>query len=229
MLSSGHGWMLPRTSPPRSRCAVAGSKERNRSAAPPSARRKRNTYAAPPKGHGQEEQICHGTDTLPSPGLRSPKGNLASGTDAPPGCQGERSERTNAPRNRYTARSGPRRGIAEQICRTACGHREEQMRRALPTGTARRNRYAAEQICRLARPRRPGARPRGRGGRNRCAARLPKPQRIVTPPSATITWPVMNEPALEASSTAMPPISSGSPRRRSGVSASRAALRAGSS
>ena len=39
----------------------------------------------------------------------------------------------------------------------------------------------------------------------------------VTPPSATMTWPVMNAAASEARNTAMPPMSRGSPRRRSGV------------
>lgn len=42
-------------------------------------------------------------------------------------------------------------------------------------------------------------------------------QVIVTPPSTTMPWPVMNDPAFEASITATPAISSGSPMRPSGV------------
>src|SRR5215207_503279 len=42
-------------------------------------------------------------------------------------------------------------------------------------------------------------------------------QEIVTPPSATITWPVMKLAAGEARKAATPPISSGVPIRRSGV------------
>jgi hypothetical protein len=52
---------------------------------------------------------------------------------------------------------------------------------------------------------------------------------IVVPPSTTIVWPVMNAPAREASINATPAMSSGSPRRRNGVAASRAARRCGSS
>ena len=60
---------------------------------------------------------------------------------------------------------------------------------------------------------------------SRWAGEGKKVHRIVTPPSATIVCPVMNEPAALASITAMPPMSSGVPRRRSGVSDSRFALR----
>jgi hypothetical protein len=48
-------------------------------------------------------------------------------------------------------------------------------------------------------------------------SKRPNPQAIVTPPSTTIPWPVMNEPAFDASITATPAISSGWPMRRSGV------------
>ena len=51
----------------------------------------------------------------------------------------------------------------------------------------------------------------------------------VTPPSATMTWPVMNAAASEARNTAMPPMSRGTPSRRSGVCASRALRRVSSS
>ena len=52
---------------------------------------------------------------------------------------------------------------------------------------------------------------------------------IVVPPSTMIVWPVMKAPAREASIRATPAMSSGSPRRRNGVAASRAARRCGSS
>src|SRR6185295_11748828 len=51
----------------------------------------------------------------------------------------------------------------------------------------------------------------------------------VTPPSATMTWPVTNAAASEARNTAMPPMSRGTPRRRSGVESSRALRRTASS
>src|SRR5262245_7681495 len=50
-------------------------------------------------------------------------------------------------------------------------------------------------------------------------------QRIVTPPSATITWPVMKAAASEARKAAMPPMSRGSPSLRSGVLAMRSSAR----
>ena len=43
------------------------------------------------------------------------------------------------------------------------------------------------------------------------------PLKMVTPPSATMHCPVMKAAAGEARNTAMPPMSRGSPRRRSGV------------
>src|SRR6185369_158791 len=52
---------------------------------------------------------------------------------------------------------------------------------------------------------------------------------MVTPPSATITCPVMNAAASEARNTAMPPISRGTPRRLSGVFSSRSLRRLSSS
>src|SRR5204862_7785343 len=54
-------------------------------------------------------------------------------------------------------------------------------------------------------------------------------QMIVTPPSATMTCPVMNAAASEARNTAMPPMSAGTPMRRNGVAASRSARRLSSS
>src|SRR5262245_36016060 len=50
-------------------------------------------------------------------------------------------------------------------------------------------------------------------------------QRMVTPPSATITWPVMKAAASEARKAAMPPMSRGSPSLRSGVLAMRSSAR----
>src|SRR6185437_2656761 len=52
---------------------------------------------------------------------------------------------------------------------------------------------------------------------------------MVAPPSTMMVWPVMKLPSRAASSTAAPAISSGSPRRPSGVSTMRALARASSS
>src|SRR5581483_11263941 len=54
-------------------------------------------------------------------------------------------------------------------------------------------------------------------------------QRMLTPPSATMHWPVMNAAASDARNTAMPAISRGSPSRLSGVAAMRSARRVSSS
>ena len=81
---------------------------------------------------------------------------------------------------------------------------------------------AGAGIARQSNPARSGS-AAARGDRSRID------QAIVVPPSMTIVWPVIKAPAGEASSKAAPAISSGSPSRRSGVAASRAARRCGSS
>src|SRR6266700_804826 len=52
--------------------------------------------------------------------------------------------------------------------------------------------------------------------RERTGSSLPPRQLIVAPPSITMVWPVVKEPALEARNTASPAISSGSTIRNSG-------------
>src|SRR6185503_8578011 len=52
---------------------------------------------------------------------------------------------------------------------------------------------------------------------------------VVTPPSTTVVWPVMNVDASDARYATAPAISSGSPMRRSGVEAVRRLRFSGSS